>query len=83
MWSFIPKIKFEKLVHLVGFIIRMYISQCNQRVDQDSSVGIVTLYGLNDPGIESRRGRDFPRLSKPALGPTQPPIQWVLGLSWG
>ena len=24
MWSFIPKNKFEKLVHLVGFIIRIY-----------------------------------------------------------
>ena len=23
------------------------------------------------------------RFSAPALGPTQPPIQWVSGLSWG
>jgi hypothetical protein len=28
-------------------------------------------------------GRDFPRLSIPALGPTQPPIQWVSGLFAG
>jgi len=48
-----------------------------------SSVGIVTGYGLDGSGIESRCGRDFLHLSRPALGPTQPPVQWVQGLSWG
>ena len=52
-------------------------------VGRDSSVGIATRYGLDGPGIESRRGRDFPHLSRPALGPTQPPILWVPGLSRG
>jgi hypothetical protein len=34
-------------------------------------VGIATGYGLNGPGIETRCGRDFPHLSRPALGLTQ------------
>jgi hypothetical protein len=42
-----------------------------------SPVGIVTDYGLDGPGIESRWGRDFSHTSRPALGPTQPPVQWV------
>jgi hypothetical protein len=50
---------------------------------RDSSVGIVTGYGLDGPRIESRWGRDFPHLSKPALGPTQPPVQLVPGLPRG
>jgi hypothetical protein len=47
------------------------------------SVGIATGYGLDGPGIESRWGRDFSHTSKPALGPTQHPVQWVPGLSRG
>ena len=47
---------------------------------RDSSVGIATRYWLDGPGIESRWGRDFPRPARPALGPTEHPIQWLPGL---
>jgi hypothetical protein len=48
-----------------------------------SSAGIATGYRLDGPGIETRWGRDFSHASRPALGHTQPPLQWVPGLSRG
>ena len=48
-----------------------------------SSVGIATGYELDGSGIESRWGRDFPHLFRPALGLTQPPVQRVPGLFRG
>jgi hypothetical protein len=57
---------------------KLFIYDMNMGLD--SSVGIATRYGLDGPGIESRWGRDFPHPSRPALGLTQPPIQWVPGL---
>jgi hypothetical protein len=51
---------------------------------RDSVVGIETRYWLDRSGIKFRCGQDIPLPSRPALGPTQPTIQWVPGLlSWG
>jgi hypothetical protein len=50
---------------------------------RESSVGVATGYGLDDRG--SKRGSDKKEIilnstaSRPALGPTQPTIQWALG----
>jgi hypothetical protein len=42
---------------------------------------ITTGYELDNTGVESRWGQDFLHLSRPALGHTLLPVQWVLGLS--
>ena len=61
----------------------MEIVQHALKFSKYSVVGIATGYGLDGPGIESRWGRDILYLSRPALGPTQSPVQWVLGLYLG
>ena len=45
-------------------------------------VGIATDYGLDGPESNPGRGEIF-RSSRPALGPTQPPVKRVPGLSGG
>jgi len=62
---------------LWGFSPYHYHSSSAPYCEPGSSVGITTGYGLDGPGIESRWRRDFPHLSRPALG------QWVPSLSRG
>ena len=87
----------EEMLFHAGNRTTTHSTQCSQHTDTavwspqiimtewwpGSSVGIATGYGLDGPGIECRWGQDFPHLSRPGLGPTQPPAQWVLGLSRG
>jgi hypothetical protein len=49
-------------------------------VGRGSSVDIATRYGLEGSEIESRWERDFLHPSRPVLGLTQPPVEWVPGL---
>jgi hypothetical protein len=75
------------ILYIINIIIRFYARFYNYTpetiVCRVSSVGIATRYGLDGPGIESRWRRDFPHPSRPALGPTHPPVQWAPGLSQG
>jgi hypothetical protein len=46
-------------------------------VGRDSSVGIKTRYGMNVPGIESKRERDFPHPSPVARNEYRIPFERV------
>ena len=75
--GFICSQQFESLVYSTLNILAPSFYICGGR---DSSVGIATRYGLDGPGIESRWWKDLPHPSRPALEPTQPPVQWVPGV---
>ena len=65
----------SELLHYDGYI--------GFYVGRHSSVGIATCYRLDGPEIESRLEKDFPRPSRPALGPTQRPVEMESLLSPG
>jgi len=63
------------MVEMCGVICLMGGSDC--------SFGIAAAYGLKGRGMESRWGEIFRTCSDWPLGHTQPPVQWVPGLSGG
>ena len=69
-----------EIVRQVGYLPELFFLRITEHKPipyrgPGSVVGIETGYCLDGPGIESRWGRDFPHLSRPALVPIQPPVQ--------
>ena len=77
----------EEDVKIVKIHIYIYICVCvcvgggdlGQRSRDSDSLRAGRSEDRDGQRIESRLWRDFPHPSRPALRPTQPPIQWVPG----
>jgi hypothetical protein len=92
LWSFLRDETFERttctlcvcVCVCVCVYIYIYIRMC-MYIWGSGSGSTVSDYGLDDRaiGVRSPGGRGFfplSSVSRPALGPTQPPVQWVPGV---
>jgi hypothetical protein len=90
IWKFLSILFYAVMYHCqvivivisVNFVYKLCYCPFGSQV---SSGSIVSDYGLDDRaiGVRSPAGaKDFSlsSVSRPALGPSQPPVQWVLGV---
>jgi hypothetical protein len=78
------KAVFYVCMHLYVHVCIFLLEVCSHFVNRDRAVRIATSYWLDDRGVGVRvpgiKNFHFSMSSRPALGSTQSPIQWVPGI---